>query len=296
MGAWTEVGFDRDPGRRHQRALRHVLRRSGGNDEQPAGGEGGDRIPWSLLQLLLGPGKSLLAYAGSRGQGGQEASHPIWHGPAAPGHRDDSGLLAGGARSFGADVSYPSGSAATGIGARRHHRHGQREPLPDGKLPAGIQFRIHAAGDGRRQCFRHLDRRPSGGHPVRALRAPGRRRQLCQLRGRHAPDSCRPPSLPLRQGQGGRTAPDRRHVGHPSMARASLPTTAPMASPRDPIYRWPRRSAAAARGGEIGSGLPLHRFPRPAQSGQFILFSSVTQWAKELLVGGLVDKARPIRA
>jgi hypothetical protein len=26
------------------------------------------------------------------------------------------------------------------------------------------------------------------------------------------------------------------------------------------------------------------------------LFSSVTQWAKERLVGGLVDKARPIRA
>ena len=29
---------------------------------------------------------------------------------------------------------------------------------------------------------------------------------------------------------------------------------------------------------------------------RMILFSSVTQWAKELLVGGLVDKARLIRA
>ena len=58
------------------------------------GSEGSDRIPGPVLQLLLGSRESLLAYAGSGGQGGQDAPHPIRPGHATPGHRDDSGLFA----------------------------------------------------------------------------------------------------------------------------------------------------------------------------------------------------------
>ena len=64
------------------------------------GGAGSHRIAGTLLELLLRPGQPLLAYAGSRWQGGQAAPDAIRAGPEAPRNRDDCRLLAGSPRAL----------------------------------------------------------------------------------------------------------------------------------------------------------------------------------------------------
>ncbi len=62
--------------------------------------------------VLLGSWQSLLAYANSGWQGGQDQPHSVWPGIETVRHRDDCGLFATGAGTLRADVSHPSGAAA----------------------------------------------------------------------------------------------------------------------------------------------------------------------------------------
>ena len=73
------------------------------------------------------------------GQGGQGHPDPGRPRPGAARHRVDPGLLARGKGALGAHVRHPAEAPAPGTQARRHHRHGRGQPLPQGGLPATTQ-------------------------------------------------------------------------------------------------------------------------------------------------------------
>ena len=88
---------------------------------------------------LYRPRQSLLLHGEGRRGGRQGAAHAGRPGAQAAGHRAHSGLFAGGAGPFGAHVRHPAGSAAQGVEAGRHQRHGICQPLHPRGLSAGAQ-------------------------------------------------------------------------------------------------------------------------------------------------------------
>ena len=78
----------------------------------------------------------------------------------------DPGLLARGKGALGAHVRHLAEAPAPGTQARRHHRHGRGQPLPQGGLPATTQRPLRDPGRGPGHRLRPA---PSGGFCVRQI-------------------------------------------------------------------------------------------------------------------------------
>ena len=114
-----------------------------------------------------------------RRQGGPGQPDAVRAGDGPARHRDDSGVLAGGAGPLGAGVPDAPGSAAEGAGGGGDRGHGVGQPLSAGGVHAGVQRGVRASREGGGIGVRAL-RRPCGAgrHPVRGPRAHGGPGQL----------------------------------------------------------------------------------------------------------------------
>jgi len=151
-----------------------------------------------------------------------------WHTPEAGGKVDKKHLTQFGQamRRLGIEMIPAYSPEARGRSERMFRTHQER--LPRELALAGITDRVSAnryLAESYRPAFNAEFMQPAmeegsafvawiGGHPVRAIRAPGGIGQLREFRGESPPDSRRPPPLPLRESQGRRAAPDRRASGH----------------------------------------------------------------------------------
>ena len=158
MGSRPAVGPDRHHGRRHERDLLGLLCRRSRHHEQLLGLARGDRGQGAVLLALCRPRQPLLAHARSRRQGGQGQPHSSRPGSVPTRHRADPVLFARGQRAFGAHVRNPAEAPAAGAPARRHHRHGRGQPLPQGGLSAGPQRPLRNTGRGPEHRLRALRR------------------------------------------------------------------------------------------------------------------------------------------
>ena len=108
----------------------------------------GDPGQGPVLLALRRPRQPLLEHARGRRQGGQGHPDPGRPRPGAARHRVDPGLLARGKGALGAHVRHLAEAPAPGTQARRHHRHGRGQPLPQGGLPATTQRPLRDPGRG----------------------------------------------------------------------------------------------------------------------------------------------------
>ena len=99
----------------------------------------GDPGARAVLLALRRPGQPLLAHARGRRQSGQGQSDPGRPCASAARHRAHRGLFARGQGAVRAHVRDLAEALAPGTQARRHHRHGRGQPLPQGGLPAAPQ-------------------------------------------------------------------------------------------------------------------------------------------------------------
>ena len=151
--------------------------------------------------------------------------------------------VARGKGALGAHVRHLAEAPAPGTQARRHHRHGRGQPLPQGGLPATTQRPLRDPGRGPGHRLRPLHRRARR-HPVHPRGTHRLKRQHGALQAPGTSDPRRPPPPPLRQGQGPRPRIPRRHNGRlpwTAMSGAITPmanrSTAKPARPRDPLRR-----------------------------------------------------------
>ena len=244
VGPRSMVGPDRHHGRCDQRYLLGLLRRRRGHHVELPGGVRGDPGQGPVLLALRRPRQPLLEHARGRRQGGQGHPDPGRPRPGAARHRVDPGLLARGKGALGAHVRHPAEAPAPGTQARRHHRHGRGQPLPEGGLPATTQRPLRDPGRGPGHRLRPLHRRAQR-HPVHPRGTHCLKRQHGALQAPGTSDPRRPPPPPLRQGQGPRPRIPRRHNGRLPMDRDVWRDTTPMANlstakparPRDPLRR-----------------------------------------------------------
>ena len=148
VGPRSMVGPDRHHGRCDQRYLLGLLRRRRGHHVELPGGVRGDPGQGPVLLALRRPRQPLLEHARGRRQGGQGHPDPGRPRPGAARHRVDPGLLARGKGALGAHVRHLAEAPAPGTQARRHHRHGRGQPLPQGGLPATTQRPLRDPGRG----------------------------------------------------------------------------------------------------------------------------------------------------
>ena len=158
-------------------------------------------------------------------------------------HRVDPGLLARGKGALGAHVRHLEEAPAPGTQARRHHRHGRGQPLPQGGLPATTQRPLRDPGRGPGHCLRPLHRRARR-HPLHPRGTHRLKRQHGALQAPGTSDPRRPPPPPSsRPGSASTNTPTAQWPS--SMDRDVWRDTTPMANrstakparPRDPLRR-----------------------------------------------------------
>ena len=179
-----------------------------------------------------------------RRQGGQGHPDPGRPRPGAARHRVDPGLLARGKGALGAHVRHLAEAPAPGTQARRHHRHGRGQPLPQGGLPATTQRPLRDPGRGPGHRLRPLHRRARR-HPVHPRgNAPSQTTTRCATSAWHFRS---PPAataaITSRPGSASTNTPTAQWPS--SMDRDVWRDTTPMANrstakparPRDPLRR-----------------------------------------------------------
>ena len=132
---------------------------------------------------------------------------------AAARHRVDPGLLARGKGALGAHVRHPAEAPAPGTQARRHHRHGRGQPLPQGALPATTQRPLRDPGRGPGHRLRPL-------HPARSTTS--------SASTRNAPSQTTT-----------RCATSAWHFRSPPAATAAITSRPGSASTNTPTAQWP---------------------------------------------------------
>ena len=212
------------------------------------GGVRGDPGQGPVLLALRRPRQPLLEHARGRRQGGQGHPDPGRPRPGAARHRVDPGLLARGKGALGAHVRHLAEAPAPGTQARRHHRHGRGQPLPQGGLPATTQRPLRDPGRGPGHRLRPLHRRARR-HPVHPrgthrLNAPSQTTTRCATSAWHFRS---PPAataaITSRPGSASTNTPTAQWPS--SMDRDVWRDTTPMANrstakparPRDPLRR-----------------------------------------------------------
>ena len=164
--------------------------------------------------------------------------------PGAARHRVDPGLLARGKGALGAHVRHPAEAPAPGTQARRHHRHGRGQPLPEGGLPATTQRPLRDPGRGPGHRLRPLHRRAQR-HPVhpRGTHCLKRQHGALQAPGTSDPRPAATAAITSRPGSASTNTPTAqwpssmdRDVWRDTTPMANLSTAKP-ARPRDPLRR-----------------------------------------------------------
>ena len=145
----------------------------------------GDPGQGPVLLALRRPRQPLLEHARGRRQGGQGHPDPGRPRPGAARHRVDPGLLARGKGALGAHVRHLAEAPAPGTQARRHHRHGRGQPLPQGGLPATTQRPLRDPGRGPGHRLRPLHRRASTTSCASTRNAPSQTTTRCATSAWH---------------------------------------------------------------------------------------------------------------
>ena len=178
------------------------------------------------------------------GKGGQGHPDPGRPRPGAARHRVDPGLLARGKGALGAHVRHLAEAPAPGTQARRHHRHGRGQPLPQGGLPATTQRPLRDPGRGPGHRLRPLHRRARR-HPLHPRGTHRLKRQHGALQAPGTSDPRRPVTAAItsRPGSASTNTPTAqwpssmdRDVWRDTTPMANLSTAKP-ARPRDPLRR-----------------------------------------------------------
>ena len=126
-----------------------LLRRRRGHQVELPGGVRGDPGQGPVLLALRRPRQPLLEHARGRRQGGQGHPDPGRPRPFAPASIDPGLLARGRGRSDTAHVRHLAEAPAPGTQARRHHRHGRGQPLPQGGLLPQHNARFATAAEDR---------------------------------------------------------------------------------------------------------------------------------------------------
>ena len=153
----------------------------------------------------------------------------VGRAPGAARHRVDPGLLARGKGAVRAHVRHPAKAPAPGTQARRHHRHGRGQPLPQGALPATTQRPLRDPGRGPGHRLRPLHRRARR-HPLHPRGTHRLKRQHGALQALGTSDPRRPPPPPFTSRPGSASTNTPTAQWPSSMDRVVWRDTMPMAN------------------------------------------------------------------
>ena len=139
------------------------------------------RAQGPVLRSVQRPGQPFLADAEGGWQGRSPPPDASGSGATRFGGADDSGLLAAGTGTLGAQLRHLAGATAAGAATARHYERHRGQPLSARRVHRRVQWPLSGAGRPARQRVHQVSTTRSGPGVLAAVRARGESRQHREL-------------------------------------------------------------------------------------------------------------------